>query len=57
MVISKNFRSSPTAGISQEQSQESQGIDQINKAVAEMNQVTQQNGLSAQELASTMAVF
>ena len=42
------------AAASQEQSQ---GIEQINKAVAEMNKVTQQNAGSAQELASTMAVF
>jgi methyl-accepting chemotaxis protein len=37
--------------------EQSQGIGQINKAVAEMNKVTQQNAGSAQELASTMAVF
>jgi methyl-accepting chemotaxis protein len=37
--------------------EQSQGIGQINKAVAEMSKVTQQNAGSAQELASTMAVF
>jgi methyl-accepting chemotaxis protein len=37
--------------------EQTQGIDQINKAVAEMNKVTQQNAASAQELASLMAVF
>ena len=42
------------AAASQEQSQ---GIDQINKAVAEMSKVTQQNAASAQELASLMAIF
>jgi len=42
------------AAASQEQSQ---GIDQINKAVAEMNSVTQQNAASAEELASIMAMF
>jgi len=43
-----------TAAGSREQTQ---GIDQINKAVAEMNKVTQQNAASAQELASLMANF
>lgn len=37
--------------------EQTQGIDQINKAVAEMNTVTQQNAASAQELASLMAIF
>ena len=37
--------------------EQSQGIDQINKTVAEMNKVTQQNAASAQELASLMAIF
>jgi methyl-accepting chemotaxis protein len=37
--------------------EQTQGIDQINKAVAEMNKVTQQNAASAQELASLMANF
>ncbi len=37
--------------------EQSQGIDQINKAVAEMNRVTQQNAASAEELASAMAIF
>ena len=42
------------AAVSEEQSQ---GIEQIHKAVAEMNRVTQRNAGSAQELASTMADF
>jgi methyl-accepting chemotaxis protein len=42
------------AAASQEQSQ---GIDQVNKAVAEMSRVTQQNAASAEELASIMALF
>jgi methyl-accepting chemotaxis protein len=37
--------------------QQSQGIEQINKVVAEMNKVTQHTATSAQELASTMAIF
>ncbi|MGZ3607922.1 MAG: methyl-accepting chemotaxis protein, partial [Syntrophales bacterium] len=42
------------AAASQEQSQ---GIDQVNRVVAEMNQVTQQNAASAQELSATMSMF
>ena len=42
------------AAASQEQSQ---GIEQVNKAVAEMNSVTQQNAAGAEELASVMAMF
>ena len=42
------------AAASQEQSQ---GIEQVNKAVAEMNQVTQQNAANAEELAAAMAMF
>jgi methyl-accepting chemotaxis protein len=42
------------AAASQEQSQ---GIDQVNRAVAEMNQVTQQNAASAEELSATMSMF
>ncbi len=42
------------AAASQEQSQ---GVDQLNRAVAEMNDVTQQNASSAEELASIMATF
>jgi uncharacterized phage infection (PIP) family protein YhgE len=41
-------------GASQEQSQ---GIDQINKAVAEMSSGTQTNAASAQELAAIMSSF
>jgi methyl-accepting chemotaxis protein len=42
------------AGSSQEQSL---GIDQISRAVAEMNSLTQQNAAGAEELASIMAMF
>jgi methyl-accepting chemotaxis protein len=37
--------------------EQSEGINQVNKAVAEMNRVTQQNAASAQELSSTMSIF
>jgi methyl-accepting chemotaxis protein len=37
--------------------EQSQGIDQVNRAVAEMNQVTQQNAASAGELTASMAMF
>ncbi len=37
--------------------EQSQGIDQINRAVLEMNQITQENAASAEELASVMAMF
>ena len=42
------------AKASQEQSN---GIDQINRAVADMNSLTQQNAAGAEELASIMAMF
>ncbi|MBI5581654.1 MAG: HAMP domain-containing protein [Deltaproteobacteria bacterium] len=42
------------AGASQEQSQ---GVDQLNQAVADMNSVTQQNAAAAEELAAIMAIF
>jgi methyl-accepting chemotaxis protein len=42
------------AAASQEQFQ---GIEQVNKAVAQMNIVTQQNAAGAEELASVMAMF
>jgi methyl-accepting chemotaxis protein len=42
------------AGASQEQSN---GIDQVNRAMMEMNSVTQQNAAGAEELASVMAMF
>ncbi len=45
------------AHIAESSKEQSQGIDQLNKAVAEMNKVTQQNAASAQELAATMAIF
>ncbi len=45
------------AHIAESSKEQSQGIDQINKAVSEMNKVTQQNAASAQELAATMAIF
>jgi methyl-accepting chemotaxis protein len=37
--------------------EQSQGIEQVNKAVVEMNEVTQKNAASAEELASIMALF
>jgi len=37
--------------------EQSQGIDQINRAVLEMNQVTQENAASSEELAAVMAMF
>jgi methyl-accepting chemotaxis protein len=37
--------------------EQSQGIEQINKAVAEMNSVTQTNAASAQELSAIMSLF
>ncbi|MBI5582923.1 MAG: HAMP domain-containing protein [Deltaproteobacteria bacterium] len=37
--------------------EQSQGIEQINQAVAEMNKVTQQNASGAEELAAVMATF
>jgi methyl-accepting chemotaxis protein len=37
--------------------EQSQGIGQINKAVSEMNSVTQNNAASAEELAAIMSVF
>ncbi len=43
--------------ISAASQEQSQGIDQINTAVAEINKVTQQNAASAQALASIMAGF
>ena len=42
------------AASSQEQSR---GIEQLNKSVAEMNKVTQQNAACAQELAAAMSIF
>jgi methyl-accepting chemotaxis protein len=44
-------------GIAAASQDQSQGIEQINTAILEMNRVTQQNAASAQELASIMAVF
>jgi len=37
--------------------EQSQGIEQVNRAVVEMNGVTQKNAASAEELASIMAMF
>ena len=42
------------AAASQEQAQ---GIEQVNRAVGEMNHVTQQNAASAEELAASMSIF
>jgi methyl-accepting chemotaxis protein len=38
-------------------SEQSQGIEQINKAVAEMDKVVQQNAATAEELSSSIATF
>jgi methyl-accepting chemotaxis protein len=43
--------------ISDASREQSQGIDQINSAVSEMNSVTQRNAASAEELASAMSIF
>jgi methyl-accepting chemotaxis protein len=43
--------------ISEASREQSQGIDQINRAIAEMNGVTQRNAASAEELAASMSVF
>jgi methyl-accepting chemotaxis protein len=43
--------------ISEASREQSQGIDQINRAVSEMNGVTQRNAASAEELASSMSHF
>jgi methyl-accepting chemotaxis protein len=43
--------------ISDASREQSQGIDQINRAVSEMNGVTQRNAASAEELASSMSIF
>jgi len=37
--------------------EQSQGIDQINTAIRQMNTVTQKNAASAEELAASMATF
>jgi methyl-accepting chemotaxis protein len=37
--------------------EQSQGIEQINTTILEMNRVTQQNAASAEELAAIMAIF
>jgi methyl-accepting chemotaxis protein len=37
--------------------EQSQGIDQINTAILQMNTVTQKNAASAEELAASMATF
>ncbi|HRR40248.1 MAG TPA: methyl-accepting chemotaxis protein [Syntrophales bacterium] len=46
-----------TGEIAAASKEQSEGINQVNKAVAEMNRVTQQNAASAQELASVMSMF
>ncbi|RJR32969.1 MAG: HAMP domain-containing protein, partial [Desulfobacteraceae bacterium] len=45
------------AGIATASNEQAQGIDQINKAVAQMNAVTQQNAASAEGLSSAMSLF
>jgi methyl-accepting chemotaxis protein len=37
--------------------EQAQGIDQVNQAVAQMNELTQKNAAQAEELASVMALF
>ncbi len=46
-----------TGEIAAASKEQSEGINQVNKAVAEMNRVTQQNAASAEELASIMSIF
>jgi methyl-accepting chemotaxis protein len=46
-----------TGEIAAASKEQAEGINQVNKAVAEMNRVTQQNAASAQELASIMSMF
>ncbi len=46
-----------TGEIAAASKEQSEGINQVNKAVAEMNRVTQQNAASAQELANIMSMF
>ena len=43
--------------ISAASNDQADGIDQINKAVAEMNSITQQNAASAEELSAVMSMF
>jgi len=43
--------------ISEESGGQSQGIDQINRAISEMNGVIQRNAARAEELASSMSIF
>jgi len=44
-------------GIAEASREQSEGIEQINKAILELNRVTQQNAASAEELASIMSIF
>ncbi|MBE0556190.1 MAG: hypothetical protein IH628_03070 [Proteobacteria bacterium] len=44
-------------GIATASEEQSQGIDQINTAIQQMNSVTQENAASAEELAAVMATF
>jgi methyl-accepting chemotaxis protein len=44
-------------GIAAASGEQSEGIEQINTAILEMNRVTQQNAASAEELAAIMSVF
>ena len=44
-------------GIAAASEEQSQGIDQINTAIQQMNSVTQENAASAEELAAIMATF
>jgi methyl-accepting chemotaxis protein len=44
-------------GIAKATREQSQGIEQINASILDLNRVTQQNAASAQELASIMSIF
>jgi len=57
-VVAKSHKAQELIGeITAASDEQAQGIEQINKAVAEMDKVTQQNAAAAEELASNMAMF
>jgi len=57
-VVAKSHKAQELIGeITAASNEQAQGIEQINKAVAEMDKVTQQNAAAAEELASNMAMF
>jgi methyl-accepting chemotaxis protein len=57
MSTSSNTIVELMGGIAAASREQSQGIEQINTAIQEMNRVTQQTAASAEELASIMATF